>query len=276
MSMTLDQAVETVRRTFPHPKYIHEGRVRAWRHVARQAAGFVPPGGAVLDFGSGPCDAAAVLSLMGYKVSAGDDLLDTWHMLPGMREKILNFARDTGVDFTLIEEGKPLPWNAGGFDMVMLNHVLEHIGESPRELMLAMVARLKDGGHVLVNVPSAVNIRKRLDVLRGRTNYPDYDMFYWYPSPWRGHRREYCKHDLERLSANLGLTTRALFSYHYMLQVVPKPMQGPYKLATAIFPGWRDSWTLVAQKPAGWKAPRESDISRRHSHAHESGDLAGV
>jgi SAM-dependent methyltransferase len=252
MAMTLDQAVAEVRRTFPHPKYIHPDRERAWRHTAEHVMKHVPAGGSVLDFGSGPCDSAAVLALMGFQTYAGDDLLDSWHLQPGMRDKILKFARDTGVDFALLESTGPLPWRPQQFDMVMLHHVLEHIGESPRELMNAIVSCTKDGGHVFVTVPSAVNIRKRIDVLRGRTNYPGYDAFFWFPSPWRGHRREYCKGDLHSLAKNLGIRVVDVRSYHAMLDRLPGSVQGVYKAVTGIITGWRDSWMMIAQRPRGW------------------------
>jgi SAM-dependent methyltransferase len=253
---SVDEAVAQVWKTFPNEAYLHADRERAWRTVARYVEKYVKPGGGVMDFGSGPCDTAAVLAQRGFRVAAGDDLQDAWHLLPGMREKILGFAREWNVDFRVLEHDKPLPWGPQQFDMVMLHHVLEHLPDSPKGLMNAVLATLKDEGYLFVSVPSAVNIRKRLDILRGRTNYPPYEQYYWMPGTWRGHRREYCRDDLARMARYLGLTLVELTTYHFMLNRVPGPAQGVYKAVTSIFPDWRDSWILIAQRPKGW-TPRE-------------------
>ena len=42
-----------------------------------------------------------------------------------------------------------------------------------------------------------------------------------------------------------------------MLSVVPRALRLPYLAVTAAFPGLRDSWCMVAQKPAGW-VPRRA------------------
>ena len=44
-----------------------------------------------------------------------------------------------------------------------------------------------------------------------------------------------------------------------MLQAFPRkllPLLPLYKFLTKIFPGWRDTWTLVARKPSDWKPKR--------------------
>jgi hypothetical protein len=103
-------------------------------------------------------------------------------------------------------------------------------------------------------VPSAVNIRKRLDMLlRGRTNHPPYDQFYWMPSPWRGHRREYSRHDLELAAQYLNLQVVELTGYTCMLSRLPASLRGPYRLAVKVFSDWQDSWVLLARKPRDWK-----------------------
>ena len=41
----------------------------------------------------------------------------------------------------------------------------------------------------------ASNIRKRIDLLLGKTNLPPFDGYYWSPDPWRDHNREYVLDD---------------------------------------------------------------------------------
>ena len=48
------------------------------------------------------------------------------------------------------------------FDMIMLNDIIEHLHESPKELLLSLLALLKDDGILFITVPNAGNIKKRL------------------------------------------------------------------------------------------------------------------
>jgi len=209
----------------------------------------------VLDVGCGPCDKAALLQSLGYSCSGYDDLGDEWHRKPGNREAILAFARDSGIDFHLAS-GASMPFAPQYFDMVMSHDMLEHLHDSPRELLNDLVELIRPGGLLFLTVPSAVNIAKRLRVLRGQTNHPPYPGYYWFPGSWRGHVREYCRRDLELLSGYLGLELLELGTCDHMLRNVPARWRSAYLLATRIFPDWKDSWRLVAMRPEGWTPRR--------------------
>ena len=99
-----------------------------------------------------------------------------------------------------------------------------------------------------MSVPNAVNLRKRLDVLRGRTNYPPYQQFFQ-SDPWRGHVREYAWDDLMQLAGFLGLEETTVHGRHHMLGVLPKWAQLPYRALMAPAPALRDSLVLCGRKP---------------------------
>src|SRR3954462_15326499 len=103
-TLSLDQAVEAANEKFPIRGYMSSSSTtvrRSYFNIARTVARYLKPGSTIFDFGSGPCDKTAVLQLMGYKCAAYDDLQDDWHQNPGNREKIIAFAKDTGIDFKL-------------------------------------------------------------------------------------------------------------------------------------------------------------------------------
>ena len=56
---------------------------------------------------------------------------------------------------------------------------------------------------MLIEVPNAVNLLKRIKVPLGKTNYPPYEEFFT-DAHWMGHVREYSIGDLTALARLLG------------------------------------------------------------------------
>jgi SAM-dependent methyltransferase len=248
-TMTPDDAVAKVKDAFPFKNYFTGDR-KSWLSVGEVVVKHLQPGARLFDFGSGACDKTAVAQLLGCQCTATDDLADDWYKRGNNVERIETFARDMGIEFSR----KFTPPEADTFDMVMLNDVLEHIHDSPREIMNTLVNGLKPGGLVFITVPNLANIRKRIDILRGRTNLPNYNLYYWYRGTWRGPQREYVRGDLEALCGNLGLDIVELKTVHHMLQNLPPALHPLYRGVTTVFPDWRDTWLLVARKPGNWVA----------------------
>ncbi len=250
--MTPLDAIEQVKKSFPFENYIDDN-LTPYLTVGETVEKYLPSGSKVFDLGSGPCDKTAIAQVLGMHCTAVDDLMDDWHLRGDNRKKIETFAKGMGIEFS--REYTPLEEKY--FDMVMLNDVLEHIHDSPRDLMNSLVAGLKEGAYLFVTVPNLANIRKRLDLMRGRTNLPRYDLYYWYKGPWRGPQREYTRGDLVSFCNNLGVDIVELTTTHHMLQNLPVRAHSAYKLATRVFPDWRDTWVLVARKPKGWQPRHE-------------------
>ena len=252
--MRLEDAIQFVLDRFPFPGYMTPGSLRggAYTTVANVALRYLPPGSTILDFGCGPCDKTAILQRLGFRCSGYDDLQDAWHKNPETRETILRFTRECGVDFWLAQDGA-LPFAKHSFAMIMLSDVLEHLHDSPRNLLNDLLELATPQGLLCVTVPNAVNIRKRLDVLRGKTNLPPFASYYWYPGPWRGHVREYVRDDLTSLAEYLGLDVLELTACDHLLEKVPGGLRLLYLAVTRLCPGWKDSWLLVARKRHGWE-----------------------
>lgn len=259
-----EQAIAAMRERFPFPGYT-DYSTRAYRNVAETVQRYLPAGASILDVGCGPADKTAVLAYLGYACTGYDDLGDEWHGRDGSRERILDFARSAGIHY-VVADGGPLPFARSSFDMVMAHDILEHLHDSPRALLNESIELLRTGGYLFITVPNAVNLRKRLDVLAGRTNLPDFTFYYWMPPPYRGHVREYVHGDLVALCRFTGLVERELRSCHHMLdrKRLPRPLRVAFEAATVLFPGWRDTLLLVAQKPPDWRRdphpPRAAEL----------------
>lgn len=195
--------------------------------------------------------------MLEFECSACDDLQDDWHKKDQNRNKIIAFVRDSGIDFRVLD-GKLLPFEKSSFDMVMLHDVLEHLHDSPRNLLNDLLELVKPNGKLFVTVPNAVNIRKRVKVLLGQTNMPPFEFYYWYPDPWRGHIREYTKGDLIKLCQFLGLDVLDLRCVDHLAKTKMSAVAWPlYVAITGVVPDTKNSWSLVAKKNSGWN-PRRS------------------
>lgn len=227
-------------------------------NVAKTALRYVPSGGAILDFGSGACHKPAVLQCLGFRCSAADNLQGAQ---PHEAERVAAFAGEFGIDFRWFDatKGKPLPFAKESFDMVMLHHVIEHLHDSPRELLNDLLELLRPGALLFITVPNAGNIRKRLHLLLGGTNLPPFDAFYWHPDAWTGHVREYVRGDLALLAKYLNLQTLELKGIDDLMAARfrgSRLKQSAWRLGTAAFRGWKDTWQLVARKNPGWTPVR--------------------
>jgi SAM-dependent methyltransferase len=222
--------------------------------------------GRVLDFGCGPLDKTSLFPRVGLDVVAFDDFMDSWHREGTNLEKIRSFGEKAGIEVLVAgEEPSGLDCLGEGYDMIMLHHVLEHLKDSPRELLNDLVGRLKPGGLLYVTVPNAVNLRKRIEVLRGRTNYPKYSSYYWAMNEYRGHIREHVLDDLLQLASFLRLEVVEATHYNHFWHAVPRRLQTGVRILCTLVPSLCDSCALVSRKPSKW-APNDR-LSDKDLHA---------
>jgi len=100
---------------------------------------------------------------------------------------------------------KTLPLENSSVDVVTCFHSLEHWHHSPRRLFREIVRIIKPEGIFVLATPNAVNLRKRLYVLFGRSNLPLLRDWYELGDPvYRGHVREPVIRDLHQLMRWIG------------------------------------------------------------------------
>jgi SAM-dependent methyltransferase len=162
------------------------------------------PGKHLVDLGAGLSVFGPLCRVQGLQVTLVDDfgggggvelrptteipLLDVFEKQLGMRIVRENFLE------------QPLPLPDASADVVTCFHSLEHWHHSPKRLFHEITRILKPGGFLLLATPNAVNIRKRVYVLLGRTNFPTLNEWYNDGDPvFRGHVREPVIRDLHQL-----------------------------------------------------------------------------
>jgi len=259
--MKFDKIMNTIKSDFPFKDYILENsRGDIYRTVYYVANRFLSEKSNVLDFGCGACDKIAVVALLGHDCIAYDDFQDEWHRESDNHKKIINFSKKIGVK-CIDSLGCYQDSQVDLFDMIMLNDVIEHLHESPRDILITLLGLLKNDGVLFLTVPNAGNIKKRLTLLFGGTNFPPFYSYFWYSGAWRGHIREYVYNDLIELSNYLDLDVELIYGCDHMLEKVPTMLLPLYKIVTYFFPKWKDSWTLIAKKRPGWSPMLLADIN---------------
>ena len=265
--LQIRDALDWTEREFPFKRYVTDGDRRSLEHVIRMLAPHVDAEGVpkLLDVGCGPMNNTAVFQRVGFECCSVDDLSDPWHLHDDNREKIARFAQTAGIRFHLQSPGDySIPFPEDHFDVVALMAVIEHLHESPREILNAAGRHLRDDGILCITMPNSVNARKRLDVLRGRTNYPNADQFYRCVGPWRGHVREYTLGETVRLCRAAGYSVLSATACEGWAYDRLRGLRLRLFLAvTRFIPTLRSMLCVIVRKPAGW-SPREpeADLSQ--------------
>ena len=263
--MNLKEAFDQLLKDFPYSNYINSDILgNAYKETPEIVLKYLPIGSKILDFGCGPCDKTAILQKLGYNCTGYDDLQDDWHLEGENRDTILKFIEDQNIKFIESDYTIDFPFKKCSFDMIILNDVIEHLHDSPRTILNNLAGFLKEDGLMLITVPNGGNIRKRIDLLFGRTNYPPFEGYYWSKDPWRDHIREYVYDDLKQLAQFLKMETLELKGIDQMLtnDKLPEWLWPFWKLVTFFYPSWKDSWLLLMKKNKDWsksKDPKKVD-----------------
>ena len=180
------------------------GEDRDVHHVAL-LAGLAGSRGRILDLGGGFAAHNMVLARRGMSVTVVDGFTAYWaDRIPDLDGLISGLASSGvhAVDAPL-EDWKPPDGVA--YDVVFTAHCLEHFHRSPLPLLRRCLEHVRPGGSLVICVPNAVNLRKRVGVVRGHTNLSSFDEFFLDEGRFTGHVREFSVDDLRRLGAALGL-----------------------------------------------------------------------
>lgn len=124
-----------------------------------------------------------------------------------------------------------LPMPSESVDVVTCFHSLEHWHHSPKKLFGEIHRILKKGGVAVFATPNAVNLRKRVWVLFGKSNLPNLEDWYHQEPEWRGHVREPILADLQSIFLWNGFSIRASYGRNFYardsrsLRFIPKPLR---------------------------------------------------
>jgi SAM-dependent methyltransferase len=184
-----------------------------------------PEGKAIADLGGGVSQVNGVFQRLGARVAVLDafdfdadwikraDANDFAKTL-AMQRSALESVGVTFHDCDLCEHDISDVCRPGSLDVVTSYHCLEHLHHSPKRMLTTAWRGLKPGGLMLLEVPNAVNLMKRMRVLCGYTNYTAYHN-YFDVERFSGHVREYTVGDLRAIVRHLGAQDYRIFGRNW-------------------------------------------------------------
>ena len=250
-------ALEKVRSKYD-PTYAQDKFERNyWRHLwnLRSCVQYAPPGARVLDLGCGMAVVPRALLELGYEVVLLSHVGGP------------SWATEVGISCLkcdLVLES--IPSQSSQFDLVTYFATLEHLHGSPKNMLQEAVRVLKPSGHLLLDTPNGVDLRKTVRVLFGWRGHPfALKDFYDAPLPYDGHVREYTAREVRQVLEWNGFEVVHVATK--LLEAIPTEI-GPktwtrkfrlvrfrdflrlgYILIGMVIPRFRDTIVACARKP---------------------------
>jgi SAM-dependent methyltransferase len=171
------------------------------------------PGVAIADLGGGLglfTPACAALGMQAFLVDDFGDPVNETHRIEDMLAH-----RQSGVQVVKTDVNR---WGEAfedeSLDVVTSFDSIEHWHHSPRRAFQEAHRVLRPGGAVLIGAPNAVNLRKRIAVPLGRSNWSHFDDWY-YTERFRGHVREPVLADLLHLLDDTGFVCKRVWGRNW-------------------------------------------------------------
>ena len=161
-------------------------------------------GGHLVNLGSGTNAVDPLLRRMGMRVSVVDDFGDEGYGAFDLKKLLDGVHRRVGIEVHSLDFlQSPLPFEDESVDVITTYDSLEHWYQGVKHVMSEVRRIARPGARLIVGVPNAANLKKRVLAVLGRTQWTAFDE--WYEStPFRGHVREPVAADLEELLRRNG------------------------------------------------------------------------
>ena len=206
--------------------------------------------GSMLSLGGWPGVAPIILNRL---TGISGTLLDHPALLTKNMESFYNEHGLKTIAFDFSDASTPPIPLSDSFQMIECCQCIEHWNFSPipvfRHLFSTLLA---PDGHLLVTVPNATSLYRRLATLGGRTPYPSMDSFIDVDRQKAGaevspHWREYTARDLQDLITHTGGCCSAIRSASYPIAGTDSMARSAYSFLNNIHSALRENIEVVCQ-----------------------------
>lgn len=237
----LTEVLDKISKAIGRPYY---GSKTQQSYLLFRIAHVYKPNSTLIDLGGGLSPVNAVLSKLGTDVFVYDLLSTYWddkYHTSDENRKILDVLQSYGVKFiekNLENIDLVSLHGANSIDTIVSHHCIEHFHNSPKIMLESAMEVIKPNGHLLIEVPNAANIFKRVKLFFGITNYGSYTLFY-NAKAYYGHIREYTIGDLKTLAILLKAKNYKTFGTNYLgLDQLPSFLRKIFDTIIRFRAGW--------------------------------------
>ncbi|NQU60338.1 MAG: ATP-binding cassette domain-containing protein [Rhodospirillales bacterium] len=174
-------------------------------HVTRALQKYTGPGLRLLDYGS----YFGNFALLGVEAGLETWAADEYSSHQDDFSKNLGLMRDNEIKILDLEN---VGYELNGviednfFDVVLCMSVIEHVPDTPKNLLETLTRVLKPGGRLIMDTPNLAYVSNRLKMLRGESPFPQIESQFSTEIPFKGHHREYSRPEFEWMLKSVGQT----------------------------------------------------------------------
>jgi 2-polyprenyl-3-methyl-5-hydroxy-6-metoxy-1,4-benzoquinol methylase len=193
--------------------YLKQSWIRAWEVYKLLPDNANSKKIKILDIGSFFGNFALCFKRLGYDVTVAE----VYDYYKNAFDKLKIFLENEGLrvldlDFTTI---LPKESFKEKYDVILCLAVLEHLGESPQQLMSNIRNFLNQDGEALIEVPNIAYWSNRIKLLIGKSILPSIESIYISEFPFMGHRHEYTIREMKLLAQLSGFKIKHIACYNY-------------------------------------------------------------
>ena len=175
----------------------------------------VASGATIVDVGGGWGAFAALVASCRYSSVLIDDFRDEGFFdRTDRRFAMQNDFHIQVISRDVLSDG--IDFSSGSVDCFTCFDSIEHWHGSPKTVLHQMRAALRPGGYIIISVPNAVNLRKRISMFLGRLDWTS--MYDWYEQKvFRSHVREPRLQDLLYIANDLKMEVDFLTGRNWII-----------------------------------------------------------
>lgn len=230
------------------PEDLRPGQMADIERIAFHYEQIQGKGQSVVDLGGGIGLFPIVCAAQGMQTWLVDDFADPVNETHSIESMGIHHGFTIGVIETEVAYWGG-HFEADSVDIITCFESMEHWHGSPRSVLLQAMRVLRPGGFLVISVPNAVNLRKRLAVISGHSTWGRFEDWY-YPIKFRGHVREFTVAELVRAVSEVGFVAGGVKGRNWQR---PKPfssaMWSPIDSLLRLFPTLCSTLYITATKP---------------------------
>lgn len=146
-------------------------------------------------------------------------LVEHYGYYHGALDDLAEYLTMSGVDVWDADFTTELETEPRQYTLVTNMAMIEHLPDSPKQLMDNLRASIATDGLLVLEVPNIAYFHRRRRLLLGRSVHPSLESLYLSATPYVGHRREYTASELLQLVSWSGLRIREIVMYNYSLSL---------------------------------------------------------